>query len=70
MTHAVLLERIVKNASKCTEMITELNHCLNEVLKANAEARVTIAAELSAKYRKKVQYNLEATKGIIAPDAS
>ena len=51
-------------------MITELNHCLNEVLKANAEARVTIAAELSAKYRKKVQYNLEATKGIIPSDAS
>jgi DASH complex subunit DAD4 len=63
-THAVLLGRIVKNASKCTEMVMELNHCINEVLRANAEARVTIAADLSAKYRKKAQYNIEATKGM------
>ncbi|KAJ2931695.1 hypothetical protein H1R20_g5468, partial [Candolleomyces eurysporus] len=58
---AVLLERILKNASKCTEMILELNHCMEEVLRANSS--VKIAAELSTKYRKNVQYNLEATKG-------
>ncbi|EIW85037.1 hypothetical protein CONPUDRAFT_47380 [Coniophora puteana RWD-64-598 SS2] len=57
---AVLLERIVKNASVCTEMMMEMNSCVEEILRANAS--VKIAAELSTKYRKNVQYNLEATK--------
>ncbi|KAJ7219568.1 DASH complex subunit Dad4 [Mycena pura] len=58
---AVLLERILKNTSKCTETILELNHCLEEILRANAQ--VKIAADLSTKYRRNVQYNLEATRG-------
>ncbi|KDQ29213.1 hypothetical protein PLEOSDRAFT_1039375, partial [Pleurotus ostreatus PC15] len=57
---AVLLERILKNSSKCTEMILELNHCLEEVLRANSA--VQTAADLSTKYRKNVQYNMEVTK--------
>ncbi|KAG6335398.1 hypothetical protein ID866_3693 [Astraeus odoratus] len=57
---AVLLERILKNASACTELIIELNHCAEEILRANAS--VKIAADLTTKYRKNVQYNLEATK--------
>ncbi|KAI6005531.1 hypothetical protein PISMIDRAFT_679346 [Pisolithus microcarpus 441] len=57
---AVLLERILKNASTCTEVIIELNHCVEEILRANAP--VKIAADLATKYRKNVQYNLEATK--------
>ncbi|KAF9055237.1 hypothetical protein BDZ89DRAFT_937639, partial [Hymenopellis radicata] len=58
---AVLLERILKNSSKCTETILELNRCLEQILEANASVKT--AAELSNKYRKNVQYNLEATKG-------
>jgi len=58
---AVLLERILKNTSKCTEMILELNHCVDEIIRANST--VKIAADLATKYRKNVQYNLEATKG-------
>ncbi|EEB94733.1 hypothetical protein MPER_06406 [Moniliophthora perniciosa FA553] len=58
---AVLLERIVKNTEKCTEAILELNHCLEEILHANQH--VAIAANLAVKYRKNVQYNLEATRG-------
>jgi len=58
---AVLLERILKNTSKCTEMILELNHCVEEIIRANST--VKIAADLATKYRKNVQYNLEATKG-------
>ncbi|KAG7097087.1 hypothetical protein E1B28_004473 [Marasmius oreades] len=59
---AVLLERIVKNTEKCTEAILELNHCMEEILRANAYVKT--AADLSVKYRKNVQYNLEATKGL------
>ncbi|KAF8165449.1 DASH complex subunit Dad4 [Crassisporium funariophilum] len=58
---AVLLERILKNTSKCTEMILELNHCVEEILRANSSVKT--AADLATKYRKNVQYNLEATKG-------
>ncbi|KAF8192471.1 hypothetical protein BJ912DRAFT_262066 [Pholiota molesta] len=60
---AVLLERILKNTvrSKCTEMILELNHSLEEILRANASVKT--AADLTTKYRKNVQYNMEATKG-------
>ncbi|KAK7037974.1 DASH complex subunit Dad4 [Favolaschia claudopus] len=58
---AVLLERILKNTSKCTETILELNHCMEEIIRANAQIR--IAADLSKSYRRNVQYNLEATKG-------
>ncbi|KAF9568969.1 hypothetical protein CPC08DRAFT_624334 [Agrocybe pediades] len=58
---AVLLERILKNTSKCTEMLLELNHSLEEIIRANASVKT--AADLATKYRKNVQYNLEATKG-------
>lgn len=65
--------------SKCTETILELNHCvevsnlyhidthsfifhiLKEILRANGTVKT--AADLATKYRKNVQYNLEATKG-------
>lgn len=57
---AVLLERILKNASVCTELIIELGHCVEEILHANAS--VKIAADLATKYRKNVQYNLAATE--------
>ncbi|KAK7470789.1 hypothetical protein VKT23_002207 [Stygiomarasmius scandens] len=57
---AVLLERILKNTSKCTEAIMELNHCMEEIIRANSQVR--IAADLSSKYRKNVQYNIAATK--------
>ncbi|KAI0001353.1 hypothetical protein BJV74DRAFT_766435 [Russula compacta] len=56
---AILLERIVKNADKCTELILELNHCVEEIIRANAYVKT--AADLEIKYRKNVQYNLEAT---------
>jgi len=56
---AVLLQRIVKNADKCTEIVLELNHCVEEVLRANAY--VKIAADLETKYRRNVQFNLDAT---------
>ncbi|KAI0305480.1 DASH complex subunit Dad4 [Multifurca ochricompacta] len=56
---AVLLERIIKNADKCTELILELNHCVEEIIRANAYVKT--AADLTTKYRKNVQYNLEAT---------
>lgn len=50
--------------SKCTEMILELNHCLEEILRANSGVKT--AADLSTKYRKNVQYNLEATIKAVA----
>ncbi|EKM54861.1 uncharacterized protein PHACADRAFT_259017 [Phanerochaete carnosa HHB-10118-sp] len=58
--HNVLLQRIIKNADKCTESIIELNRCLEEIVRANEHVR--IASELVTKYRKNVQYNLEATR--------
>ncbi|KAF9075950.1 hypothetical protein BDP27DRAFT_1184663, partial [Rhodocollybia butyracea] len=57
---AVLLERILKNTSKCTETILELNKCMEEILQANVYLQT--AADLSIKYRKNVQYNLSAAK--------
>ncbi|KAG6855094.1 hypothetical protein C0991_006023 [Blastosporella zonata] len=57
---AILLERILKNTSKCTEMLLELNLCMEEILRANAYVKT--AADLATKYRKNVQYNLEATR--------
>jgi len=39
-------------------MILELNHCLEEILRANNGVKT--AADLATKYRKNVQYNLEA----------
>ncbi|KAF9469093.1 DASH complex subunit Dad4 [Collybia nuda] len=65
---AVLLERILKNTSKCTEMVMELNHCIEEILRANAYVKT--AADLATKYRKNVQYNLEATRGNKAADGN
>ncbi|CAL1705965.1 unnamed protein product [Somion occarium] len=56
----VLLQRIIKNVDKCTENILELNHCLDEIVRAND--RVVTAADLVTKYRKNVQYNLEAMR--------
>ncbi|OCH87642.1 hypothetical protein OBBRIDRAFT_138986 [Obba rivulosa] len=57
---SILLQRIVKNADKCTETILELNHCLEEIVRANAH--VQIAADLVTRYSRNVQYNLEATR--------
>ncbi|TCD66327.1 hypothetical protein EIP91_001476 [Steccherinum ochraceum] len=57
----VLLQRIIKNADQVTETIEELNLCLDEIVRANE--RVVIAADLVTKYRKNVQYNLDAMKG-------
>ncbi|PAV18734.1 DASH complex subunit Dad4 [Pyrrhoderma noxium] len=57
---AVLLERIVKNTEKCIEVISELNHCLEEITRANRDVRT--ASSLVTKYRRNVQYNLEATR--------
>ncbi|KAF8271323.1 hypothetical protein EI94DRAFT_1568889 [Lactarius quietus] len=56
---AVLLERITKNAEKCTELILELNHCVEEIIQANAY--VKLAALLATKYSRNAQYNLEVT---------
>ncbi|KAI0302599.1 hypothetical protein BC826DRAFT_985155 [Russula brevipes] len=58
---AVLLERIVKNADKCTELVLELNHCVEEIVRANAYVKT--AADLELKYRKNVHYNL----GVLSP---
>ncbi|KAJ7709586.1 DASH complex subunit Dad4 [Mycena rosella] len=63
---AVLLERILKNTSKCTETILELNRCMEKILRENSQ--VKIAADLATKYRRNVQYNLEATKGNVSDD--
>ncbi|KAJ7510156.1 DASH complex subunit Dad4 [Mycena galericulata] len=63
---AVLLERILKNTSKCTETILELNRCMEGILRENSQ--VKIAADLATKYRRNVQYNLEATKGNISQE--
>ncbi|KAI0684499.1 DASH complex subunit Dad4-domain-containing protein [Cytidiella melzeri] len=62
----VLLQRIIKNTDKFTEMMGELNHCLEEIVRANDQ--VKIAADLVTKYRKNVQYNLEATLASAASD--
>ncbi|CAK5265103.1 unnamed protein product [Mycena citricolor] len=56
---AVLLGRILNNVSKCTETLKELNHSLENIARQNSQ--VKIAADLSMKYRRNVQYNLEAT---------
>lgn len=61
----------------CTETIVELNHCLEvrhppspsapahsppqDLIRANAHVKT--AADLVTKYRKNVQYNLDATRG-------
>ncbi|KAI0342291.1 hypothetical protein BDW22DRAFT_1330924 [Trametopsis cervina] len=60
----MLLQRIIKNADKCTESIAELNICLEEIVRANEQ--VKIAADLVSKYRQKAQFNLEVTRGINA----
>jgi len=41
--------------------MVELDHCLEEIIRATAH--VKIAADLVTKYRKTVQYNLDATRG-------
>jgi len=48
-------------------MIMELNHCVEEILRANAYVKT--AADLSTKYRKSVQYHLEANKTQIDAEA-
>ncbi|KAJ7047076.1 DASH complex subunit Dad4, partial [Mycena alexandri] len=55
----VLLERILKNTNKSAETIDEINHCLTEILKKHAPVKT--AADLATKYRRNVQYNLQAT---------
>ncbi|KAG5642533.1 hypothetical protein DXG03_002606 [Asterophora parasitica] len=35
---AILLERILKNTSKCTEMVLELNHCMEYTIRLDARA--------------------------------
>ncbi|KAI0663647.1 hypothetical protein C8Q70DRAFT_1050301 [Cubamyces menziesii] len=68
----VLLQRIIKNADKCTEAILELNRCLEARLPheiIQADVHVKTAADLVSKYRKNVQYNLEATRSAAHPDA-
>ena len=45
-------------------MILELNHCLEEILRANNGVKT--AADLATKYRKNVHYNLEATVGVVS----
>jgi DASH complex subunit DAD4 len=45
-------------------MILELNHCLEEILRANSGVKT--AADLATKYRKNVQYNLEASLRAVA----
>jgi DASH complex subunit DAD4 len=54
---AILLERIVKNSNKCTELVMELNQCLEDIIRANHKVR--LASQLAAKYRKNVEYNLK-----------
>ncbi|KAI0767136.1 DASH complex subunit Dad4 [Fomes fomentarius] len=61
----VLLQRIIKNADKCTEAIFELNRCLEEIIQA--DAHVKTAADLITKYRKNVQYNIDATRATAPP---
>ncbi|KAJ7744953.1 hypothetical protein DFH07DRAFT_963487 [Mycena maculata] len=85
---AVLLERILKNTSKCTETILELNHYMEvsrpsqhrtkyppakcfliesqSILRENSQVKT--AADLATKYRRNVQYNLEATRGDVSED--
>ncbi|KAJ7074183.1 hypothetical protein C8F01DRAFT_11973 [Mycena amicta] len=65
---AVLLDRILKNTVKCTETILELNSFLESTVRANAKVRT--AADLSVKYQRNVQYNLEMTKGTQTPEPS
>ncbi|EIN11469.1 hypothetical protein PUNSTDRAFT_131637 [Punctularia strigosozonata HHB-11173 SS5] len=54
---AVLLERIVKNSNKATELFMELNRALEEIHRANASIRT--AADLVTKYRQNVKFNFE-----------
>ncbi|KAF7295432.1 hypothetical protein MIND_01082800 [Mycena indigotica] len=65
---AVLLDRILKNTAKCTEAILEINACLESTVRANSQVRT--AADLSAKYRRNVQYNLEMTKTAVDDSTS
>ncbi|KAF7338060.1 hypothetical protein MVEN_02030400 [Mycena venus] len=65
---AVLLERILKSTSNCTETILELNHYMESILRENS--KVKTAADLATKYRRNVQYNLEATKGDRSADTT
>jgi DASH complex subunit DAD4 len=45
--------------NKCTELVMELNQCIEDIIRANHKVR--LAAQLSAKYRKNVEYNLRAS---------
>ncbi|KAI9635253.1 DASH complex subunit Dad4 [Dioszegia hungarica] len=55
---AVLLERIIKNVDKCNEAVTEMNHCIREILESSKEIPVT--AKLFTNYSRNVNYNLDA----------
>jgi hypothetical protein len=43
--------------NKCTELVIELNQCLEDIIRANHKVR--LASQLAAKYRKNVEYNLK-----------
>lgn len=43
---------------KTTQLIIELNQCLEEIVRANQNVRVV--NQLETKYRKNVEYNLQA----------
>jgi len=62
--HAVLLERITKNADKCNEAMQEVVKCLSEITNANESAVQT--AQLFAAYRSFVSKNME-IKGMNQP---
>ncbi|KAF8493613.1 DASH complex subunit Dad4 [Gautieria morchelliformis] len=64
---AILLERIIKNVEKCNELIAELNKCVKQISDANEEVDQT--AQLATRYRKNVQYNLDAI-GLLQPSSS
>lgn len=48
---------ILFDKNKCTELVMELNQCLEDIIRANHKVR--LASQLAAKYRKNVEYNLK-----------
>ncbi|KAI4520462.1 hypothetical protein K523DRAFT_280794 [Schizophyllum commune Tattone D] len=58
---AALLQRILKNVSKCNEAFHEVNTCMDEIIRANAPVKT--AAELAMKYKRNVLYNANLEAG-------
>ncbi|KAF7311472.1 hypothetical protein MKEN_01049500 [Mycena kentingensis (nom. inval.)] len=54
---SALLDRIINTSARCTDAILEINHHLQDIIRANEKVR--IAADLSSKYRRNIQYNLQ-----------